>query len=324
MMSGVAGGVETNTGLGGVEAMKHKVQGLLAVLVLFFVSASARAELVADVQALLGDLDRQATAAAKVPGDRDAMAADIDNATALTADVTQFFKDRKHVRNYGDVAALDRKLVKADLGFKGVKLVKPKKGTGNVSTDANKYLTDYAQWQTLKDTVQQDLSAMASAATANDTAALTTATTAYFTDRRARFQALTNIVADIKAMKKDVKFKGTGKAVAPTGTTLHDLVQTFLNDRATWVSQQVPLDVARADIGSALSSSGEVAAAVTAFLTLRRAHHVQGAQLALDRKAMRAFVKSKGKDDTVPDVPKDDNGDEGSDALDQDGNSAGE
>jgi hypothetical protein len=298
------------------------------VLGLFALCAmSARAELVKDASDFLKDFDRLVALRTEIAGDRDTLAADL-NTEKLKADVKRFFADRAEAAAVRFLKAADRKQMKIDLDFKGPKIAKPTKGTGDLTKDATSYITNYDAWTALWSQILVNVDQMRSAVNANDIAALTTACTDFFTNHRSRLEKRLQWQADIHAMKKDTGFKGTGKAEKPPATSLKDDVSEFLTDRAAWETLGTQLETDRNNLRAALSAPDSLSSTVTTFLTDRRAHRVKGNELALDRKQMRKDAGlSAGSKEDKPDgeaSTRDLDNDDPDGALEGSADSAGE
>lgn len=265
----------------------------LAALVVCVAATSARAELAEDVTQFLSDFDRLAAQRTIIATDREQMSTNLNNAEELRKTVRKFFADRAEAQLIRALKAVDRREMKITLGFKPEKLSKPVKGTGDLTQDATAYLANYDAWKVQQTLVANDIAAMRMAVTNNDAAGLTTATTSFFTNSRLRLQKRIQWQVDVRSMKKDVGFKGTGKALEPVGETLVDFVSAFLSDRAAWEAKQIQLDVDRDGIRTALSGNGTLEVAVTKFLTTRREKAVLGKELYLDREAMRKELRGK-------------------------------
>lgn len=262
-------------------------------LALCAIATSARAELAEDVSQFLSDFDRLAAQRVILATDREQLATNINNDEELRKSVRKFFLDRAEAMTIRALKALDRKDMRITLGFKPEKLTKPVKGTGDLTQDATAYLANYDAWKLQQTLVSNDIAAMRMAVTNGDSAGLTSATTSFFTNSRLRLQKRVQWQADIRSMKKDIGFKGTGKALAPTGETLKDFTTAFLADRSAWEAKQIQLDVDREAIRSALSGNGTLQDTVTKFLTTRREKAVLGRELFLDREAMRKELRGK-------------------------------
>lgn len=265
-----------------------------AALVLWLGSvAPARAELAADVQSFLDHRDLLDAALDEVKADRQAMAADLGNSdeTALRSDVLNFFGDRNEAGNQRLQVAVARKLMRNDLDYHPGRLQKPTRPTGTLQTDAQSYIEHYDAWNgALKSAVNQSLSNLRDAVKSGDSSALTAAATAYFDNCRARTEARLQWQSDLRAMRREVGFKGTGKAAAPTGETLTAHVTEFLADRTRWEDLGDSLKSDRDAIRTAVGSGTGLDTAVTSFFTHRRERRIAGAELALDRRAMRRDV----------------------------------
>jgi hypothetical protein len=301
---------------------------LAAVLVaLLLWAVPARAELMGDVAQFLQDYDRLAALRNELDGDRDAMAASINDHQQLVKDVKAFFADRAEVAALVLLKAADRKQMRVTLDYKPAKLEKPVKGTGVLADDANSFISFYDAWVSLKADIEADIAGMRNAVAANDPAALAAVVTAFFDHHRARLQKRLQWQSDIRAMKKDIAFKGTGKPVPPEGGLKKD-VEKFLADRDAWESYASILDADRNNIRTAVSSGQGLEDAVRAFLTDRRYRHIKGVELWLDRKAMRKDVGLGGSEKEAKQgssaTSKSLDSDDESDALEQTADTAGE
>lgn len=306
---------------------RSRILAVSAICVFSALSFSARAELAADVAQFLADYDRLVALRAEIAADRDAMAADLDSGK-LERDVKRFFADRAEAFAVRLVKAADRKQMKIDLNFKPAKLEKPVPGTGDLLKDASSYINSYDAWAALWSQIEQNISQMRNAVASGDNAALTAATTDFFNNHRSRLQKRLQWQSDIKAMKKDVSFKGTGKPLPPPGTTLKEHVAEFLNDRAAWEALGSLVEADRNNLRAALGSPDSLQSTVNTFLTDRRARHVKAVELAVDRKAMRKDVglsagSEKDKPGATASSRSIDNDDEDG-ALDQSADGAGE
>jgi len=305
---------------------RWKIQQLVLVLLLMS-AAGARAELVQDASNFIKDFDRLVALRATISGDRDTLAADLES-EKLRADVQRFFADRAEAVAVRFLKAADRKEMKLDLNFKGEKIAKPTKGTGDLTKDATSYITNYDAWTTLWAQILVDVDQMRTAVAANDTATLTTVCTDFFTSHRSRLEKRLQWQADIHAMKKDTSFKGTGKAQPPPATSLKDDVSEFLADRASWETLEAQLDTDRNNLRAAITVPDSLSATVTTFLTDRRAHRLKTLELSLDRKQMRKDVNlSAGSKEDKPDSEassKDINNDDPDDALEGSADTAGD
>jgi hypothetical protein len=260
-----------------------------SVWVLTTVTMSVHAELVGDVKQFIADRDRLEVVRNEIAADRAAMAADLNNEQRLRTDVRRFFSDRDEVLSLRVLKAADRKQMRISLSFKGERVNKPTKGTGDLLLDATSYIFHYDRWNTLRQTVDSNVEQMRVDANAGNVTALTASTTSFFENSRLRFQARVQWQSDIRAMKKDIGFKGTGKALPPPGSTLQEHTTEFLADRAAWEALGLTVEADRNNLRSAIGTSS-LESVVRTFLTDRRARHVKGVELAMDRAAMRADV----------------------------------
>jgi hypothetical protein len=261
------------------------------ILALVSVCAVAvRAELLGDAQEFLKDYDRLVALRAEISADRDAMAADINDNAKLRLDVKRFFADRAEALAVRLLKAVDRKQMRLDLSTKLPKVQKPVKGTGDLAQDATSYINSYDAWVAFEQQVLVNIEQMRAAVNANDGATLLVAVTDFFTNSRLRHEKRLQWQLDIKAMKKDTAFKGTGKPHLPPGDSLKDHVSEFLSDRVSWEVLSDLVDADRNNLRAVLGVPDSLASAVTTFLTDRRAHHIKTLELALDRKAMRKDV----------------------------------
>jgi len=299
----------------------------LAALFICATVTSVRAELAEDVTQFLSDFDRLAAQRVIIATDREQMATNLNNDEELRKSVRKFFLDRAEAMTIRALKALDRKEMRITLGFKPEKLTKPSKGTGDLTQDATAYLANYDAWKLHQSLVANDISAMRMAVTNNDATALTSATTSFFTNSRLRLQKRVQWQADIRSMKKDIGFKGSGKALTPTGETLSEITSAFLADRSAWEAKQIQLDVDREAIRAAISGNGTLQDAVTKFLTTRREKAVLGRELFLDREAMRKELRGKrfkerklGAELSAKDLDQD----EEDDSLEESSDEAGE
>jgi len=304
------------------------LMALLAVLVVGSVT-QARAELAGDVAQFLQDYDRLVAVRAQIDADRTAMLADINDHKALKADVQRFFADRLEAFAARLSKAADRKQMRIDLDFKSPKLEKPAKGTGVLAQDAANYIANYDAWVALQQQVEVDIAAMRNILSGvSFPEALANAVTAFFTDSRARLQKRLQWQQDIRSMKKDLGFKGTGKPVPPPGTGLKDDAQKFLNDRGAWEAYGPVVEADRNNLRAAVQGGQSLDSIVTTFLTDRRARHIKGVELALDRKAMRKDLGLKNAEKELKqgaaasskDLDKDDE----SDSMEETPDTAGE
>jgi hypothetical protein len=264
----------------------------LAALVALTLCTAARAELAGDVENFLSDYDRLVVQHTTLAADRQAMADALASDTLLRASVRTFFDDRAEAQAIRLLKALDRRQMRVTLNFKGEKIAHPTKGRGDLTQDATSYITNYDGWKNQQMLVALDIDSMRAALGNSDAAALSTATTQFFTDARLRHQHRLQWQADIRAMKKDLGFKGTGKAQKPEGASLRDFVQDFLDDRAAWEANGVQVEAARNGIRMALSGTG-LEDAVTLFLNERREQVVLSKELYLDREAMRKKLHAR-------------------------------
>jgi hypothetical protein len=234
-----------------------------------------------------------------VSGDRDQMANDISNPSALKADVVQFFFDRSIVVTVDGMIGADFKTVLKDLKLKSAKGASKKKSSGkgsaNVSQDAATFISDFDNLTTLNNTVDNDLQALNKQISTNGN--ISAAVTTYITDRHSQFIARLQLVADLSQLEKDKKFKGTGSVTKRAGGALTTDVQQFLTDRTAWVADRVLVNT---DINNlrAVLGTASLDATVTQLLTDRHTLFLAELQLEQDRFAMRkdAGVKSKGKE----------------------------
>lgn len=300
---------------------------MLAALFVCVVATSSHAQLAEDVTQFLSDFDRLAAQRTIIATDREQMGTNLNNAEELRKTVRKFFVDRAEAQAVRALKALDRHDMKITLGFKPEKLSKPVKGTGDLTLDATSYLTNYDAWKLQQTLVATDISSMRMAVTNSDATGLTTATTSFFTNSRLRLQKRIQWQADVRSMKKDIGFKGSGKALAPVGEVLSDFVSAFLADRTAWDAKAIQLDVDRDGIRSALSGSGTLQDAVTKFLTTRREKAVLGKELFLDREAMRKELRGQrakerklGAEFSAKDLDQD----EEDDSLEESPDAAGE
>ncbi len=279
------------------EPCRKFIQGwplcLTAILAVCAAAPSAHAALAEDVSQFLTDFDRLGSVRTEIQGDRDAMAAHLQNESELGKDVRHFFADRAEAHAVRALKAVDRKQMRITLNYKPAKLTKPVKSAGNLAEDVQRYLSAYDGWIAAQALVASDLVSMRGAVTSNGNA-LETATKSFFDHSRQRLQNRVQWQSDVRAMKKDVSFKGTGKPAPPPGSTLNAHVTEFLSDRATWEALGLQLDADRNNLRSALSG-GDLTAAVNKFLITRRARFVKGGELALDRMAMRKDVSSRDR-----------------------------
>jgi hypothetical protein len=290
------------------------------------VASSARAALVDEARLFLSDKDRAAEAQADIIAGRAAMAADLANNQALSKDVRAFFKDRAELGAVRALLSFDRRNMRLALGYKGAKLSKPVKGSGVLAVDAASYIASFDKWIALQQTVEADIAKMRADVAAKDEAALAASVTAFFDDSRARLQARLQWQSDIRAMKKAIGFKGTGKPAPPPGSTLAEHVTEFLKDRGSWETLGATVDADRENIRATLGDSGSLASTVSAFLNDRRARGVNGGDLAFDRKAMRADLGlGGGESKSAGEVGAKDADKEGeNDALEESPEGAGE
>lgn len=271
----------------------RRVWCLAALAVCAAVTSAHAATLSEDVTQFLSDFDRLAAQRIIIATDREQLATNQNNDEELRKSVRKFFLDRAEAQTIRALKAIDRKEMRITLGFKPEKLTKPTKGTGDLTVDATAYLANYDAWKLQQTLVANDIASMRMALTNSDAAALTTATTSFFTNARLRLQKRIQWQTDVRSMKKDIGFKGTGKALPPAGSTLNEFTSAFLTDRTAWEAKQVQLDADRDAIRSALSGNGTLQDAVTKFLTTRREKAVLGRELYLDREAMRKELRGK-------------------------------
>ena len=313
-------------------------------LVLACAAVPARAELADDVTTFLSDYDRLAAVRQEVATDRDAMAGKLGDAQALKKAVREFFNDRDQAQSLRVLKAADRKQMRATL--KALQAKEPgspaaKTGgggspaTNSLLQDATAFIANYDQWLALQAVVTQDIAQLrvdvagvnADPASTYAAAALIASTKKFFDDSRARLNARLQWQAAVRALKKDVGFKGTGKPQPPQGETLTQHVAHFLSDRAEWETLGTQLDADRNNIRAALGATESLTSVVMSFLTDRRARRVKGQELALDRKVMRADLglrsSKEGKTGALFGSRDLDTDDE-DDALDQSSDESGE
>ena len=259
-------------------------------------AASAQAALIDEVKTFLADRDRLIALRTEIADDRAAMAANLNNESELRKSVREFFRDRATAGAVKLIKALDRRDMKFALGYQGTKLTKPTKGTGILAMDAASCIANYDKWIALQQTVEANIEQMRADANAGDEAALMISTTAFFDNSRLRHQARLQWQMDIRSMKKDVAFKGTGKPLGPPGSTLQEHTAEFLNDRAAWEALALTVEADRNNIRATLNDAASLESAVTTFLTDRRARRLKGIELAADRKAMRQDLGLRGAD----------------------------
>ncbi len=244
-----------------------------------------------DSSTFIKDQDLHHSSQADISADRNTFVIDLQNTTALTADVKKFFSDRSTAANQIETLHHDRRQLRVDNNPQTGPLIKPGRGSSDLNTAVTAYFKDFDTRVAAEAAVESDLAGLRIAILAQDKAGVTSNSNQFFKDRFTAAQARLNEAADVQTIKKDVKFKGQKLAlVKPSKSddlTAH--VSTFLSDRAKWLSDDVAITTARNTMRAALGTPS-LEAAVLAWLNARRQHHVDGLQLGLDRSALKVDV----------------------------------
>lgn len=244
-----------------------------------------------DAGQFVKDRDVQIADVAMVAADRAAMAVDLSSSGNLRTDVTNFFKDRASVAIDELAVAFDRKQLRVDVKPNTGALVKPPKASTDLNTAVTQFFTDFDARVKAEAAIDTDYSNLKTAVSQSNSAAVTTNANQFFLDRHAYNQNRLFEAADVKGIKKIIKFKGAKAVLVKPAkkAALSVYVQTFLNDRATWLKDADAITAARNNMRSAVGTAS-LQDAVTTWLNARRTHHVAGVQLSIDRFAMKVAV----------------------------------
>jgi hypothetical protein len=244
-----------------------------------------------DAATFVKDTDLRDAAISDIAADRLSMLVDLQNATALPTDVKKFFADRATVFALRPTIQLDRRQLRVDVRPGTGPLVKPVKGVADLNTAVTQFFIDFDARVAAEAAIDNDYAAIKASVARQDTASVTSNANQYFKDRFAHAQAVRNEAADVFTIKKDVSFKAQKIAfVKPSkGNDLTGHTKMFLDDRATWLTDNDAITAARNNMRSAVGTSS-LEAAVLVWLNARHQHHHDGVQLGLDRFAMKLDV----------------------------------
>jgi hypothetical protein len=255
---------------------------------------------VVDAATFIKDQDQRNALTDSIAADRFAMAADLQNATALPTDVKKFFGDRADVFALDATIHQDRRQLRFDVKPQTGPLIKPVKGGTDLNAAVTQFFKDFDARVAAEGAVDADYKALKISVLQQDKAGVTSNANAFFHDRFNQAQARLNEAADVFNIKKIVKFKGQKLAlVKPSrGNDLTGHTKMFLDDRAKWLSDGDAITAARNNMRSALGTSS-LEASVLTWLNARRTRHIGGLQLALDRFAMKVDVGLAKRKDPV-------------------------
>jgi len=259
-------------------------------------ACAAAVDLRETATAFINDKDALEAILDEVGDDRSAMESHLADENLLQGDVEEFFKDRLTANLLRLKLKVDRKLMKKacrELGYEPWKLRKPSRPSWNLGQDASEYIDAWKAWkQYLKD-VRDRIQDIEDALAGGDSQQLYDAVTAYFNTRRLRHEARLMWQSRLKAIKKQVGFKGTGSPEEPAGDTLAAVVTEYLADRDQWKNLSDTVDDDRGEIEANLGDDTALWNAVSQFFADRRLLQLKSRELAMDRKAMRKEFKER-------------------------------
>jgi len=254
-------------------------------------SLSPAGDTLSDAASLLGNYDDLIAIDQQLADDRAGMATALTSNGNLSDAVKLFFHDRDKAATIDGNFEINRVRLRRDVGYVPPTLLKPAKAQG-LSTDAANYIKDFDARSASFNAVAADLAKMRVALAKSDLNGVTSDANAFFVDRHNLVQFHIFEGGDIRALRKDLHFRGTGNVSRPHHTSLSDNVRKYLDDRQRWLDAGTLVAADREAIRTGLNSSS-LQDIVQKFLTDHHQLFLLQAQLGIDRDILRLKVGFK-------------------------------